>query len=319
MPVHKRGNTYWIRFQINHKTYAFSAGKGATYEQAKAIEAKARQDIVRGKLEKQNYTLEEAAVRWLDGEARTLKDYKKLLKTTALILPHIEDTPIEQAQNAAQRIIEAFRHLKPATINRRLAIVRRLTNLAWSWGWTDRQIKIELLTGEEARHVYLSPEQVEELADDAGRAKWHVILAAYTGMREGEILNIDRTLITDDYIVINKSKNNKPRVVPLNDTAREALNNLDWTVTYPMLRKCFEKARGDQNIRFHDLRHTAASFMVQGGAGLTAVRDVLGHSNLGVTSRYSHLAFDDQKKAVDKMPNCTKTVQNKKSQKLKSA
>ena len=50
-----------------------------------------------------------------------------------------------------------------------------------------------------------------------------------------------------------------------------------------MLRKEFEKARGDADIRLHDLRHTAASFMVKGGASLVAVRDILSHSNLGVT------------------------------------
>lgn len=76
-----------------------------------------------------------------------------------------------------------------------------------------------------------------------------------------------------------------------------------------MLRKRFEEARGDKDIRFHDLRHTAASFMVKGGASLVAVRDILGHSNLGVTSRYSHLALDDLQKAVDKMTNGTKMVQ----------
>lgn len=310
MPVYRRGNTWWVRFQSNGQPYAFSAGAGATYEQAKAIEAQARQDIIQGKLcQRQSYTLEDAIVRWLEGEAQGLKAYTKLLQTIKLIRKHIQDTKIENAQDAAQRIREAYKNLTPATINRRLAIVRRLCNLAWKWGWVKSQIKIDLLPGEKSRHVYLTIPEVIKLAKSAGRAKWHVILAAFTGLREGELLGMDRNKILPGMIVLNKTKNGKPRVVPLNKPAQCALDRLDWTVTYPMLRREFERARGDADIRFHDLRHTAASFMVRGGASLVAVRDILGHSNLNVTSRYTHLAIDDLRIAVDKMTNCTKTVQ----------
>lgn len=308
MPVYRRGDTWWVRLQVNGKRHAFSAGAGATYEQAKAIEAKTRQDIIRGKLGQQVYTLEDAAVRWLEGEAKSLKHYKKIIQTIGLIRPYIQDTPIDKSQDAAQRIRVAFSNLSPATVNRRLAIVRRLANLAWKWGWTKNQIKIELLSGEKSRHVYLTIPEVIKLAKKAGRAKWHIIMLAFTGMRESELLKLENKYT--DFVVINDSKNNKPRVVPLNVPAQKALERLDWSVTYPVLRRCFEKARGDQDIRIHDLRHTAASFMVKGGASLVAVRDVLGHSNLGVTSRYSHLALDDLKKAVNKMTNGTKTVQS---------
>lgn len=306
MSVYKRGNIWWYRIQINGKRYPFSAGKGATYEQAKALEAKARQDIIKGKLGQQLYTLEDAAVRWLEGEAKTLKHYNKIIQTISLIRPYIQDTPIEKSQDAAQRIRVAFSHLAPATVNRRLAIVRRLANLSWKWGWTKSQIKIELLSGEVSRHVYLTIPEVIKLSKRAGRAKWHVILAAFTGLREGEMLRMNKEKSHKDIIVINQSKNRPQRIVPLNVPAQKALERLDWSVTYHVLRRCFEKARGDDDVRIHDLRHTAASFMVKGGASLVAVRDVLGHSNLGVTSRYSHLALDDLKKAVNKMTNGTK-------------
>jgi integrase len=312
MPIYRRGDTWWYRLQVNGKRYAFSAGQGATAQQAKALEAQARQDIIRGKLGQQTYTLEDAAVRWLEGEGQSLKDFKKLLHTIAIIRPYIQDTPIDKSQDAAQRIIEAFPTLSPATINRRLAIVRRLANLAWKWGWTQSQIKIELLSGEKSRHVYLTIPEVIKLAKRADRCKWHIILAAFTGLRLNELLSMSKEESNSKFIVLNNTKNGKPRVVPLNVPAQKALERLDWDVSYPMLRKRFEVARGDKDIRFHDLRHTAASFMVKGGASLVAVRDILGHSNLGVTSRYSHLALGELQKAVDKMTNGTKTAQSKK-------
>jgi site-specific recombinase XerD len=68
---------------------------------------------------------------------------------------------------------------------------------------------------------------------------------------------------------------------------------LPLDITYATLRTYFERARIAAklpHVRFHDLRHTYASWLVQSGIGLTAVRDLLGHANLAVTGRYAHLA-----------------------------
>ena len=309
---------WWVRVQINGQRYFFSAGKGATREQAKSLEAKARQDIIGGKLGTKSYTLEDALVRWLEGEAKRLKHYKKIIQTVKLILPHLQDTPIEKAQDAARRIIEAYHDLNPATVNRRLAIVRRLCNLAWEWGWVKSQIKIQLLAGEKPRHVYLSIPEVIQLAKRAGRAKWHVIFAAFTGLRESEMLGIDFSNATSKAIVLTDTKSGRPRIVPLNKPAMCAFERMDRDMTYPALRKAFEKARGERDIRIHDLRHTAASLMVKNGASLVAVRDILGHSTLAMTSRYSHLAVEELESAVNVMSG-TKTRQSAKPRKQKTS
>jgi integrase len=313
MPVHKRGDHYHIRLQINGQRYSHSC-KGASYEQAKALEAKIRQDIINEQLGQASYTLEDALARWLEGEATTLKSYIKIVQTVSIIRPLINDTPIIKANDVAQRIRETYKHLNPATINRRLAILRRITNLAWEWGWIKSPIKISLQAGEKARHTYLTIPQVIKLAKHARRSKWHVILAAFTGMREGEILNLSPDDIHGSSIIAHETKNGRPRVIPMNPVAQCAIERLDWGVTYPIIRRDFEKAREacGIDVRFHDLRHTAASFMVRGGASMTAIRDVLGHSSLSVTSRYSHLGVDELKKAVDKMTSGTKMAQKRK-------
>lgn len=321
MPVHKRGNNYYIRLQVNGQRY-FETVKGASFEQAKALEAKIRQDIVKERLGQTNYTIEDALARWLEGEARNLKDYSKLIQNISIIRSLINDTPLIKAADAAQRIRETYSHLSPATVNRRLAILRRVVNLAWEWGWIKSPIKIKLQTGEKARHTYLTIPMVIKLAKHARHSKWHVILAAFSGMREGEILSLTPDMIFNGAASLIDTKNGKPRVVPLNSPAQCAADRLDWGITYNVLRRDFEHARqvcGIEDVRFHDLRHTAASFMVKGGASMAAIRDVLGHSNLSVTSRYSHLGLEDMKKAVDKMTNGTKMAQKKKSPKLRSA
>ena len=310
MSIRKRGDSYQIRFAINGHRYEFSAGKGATLAQAKAIEAQARRDIVQGGITKPRYTLADAAARWLEGEGKHLKDYNKNLSNIAKIRGFL-NVDIAKAQDAARGIIEEWPGLKPATINRRLAIIRRLVNLAWKWGWVDYPVKIELLPGEEERHVYLTVPEVIKLAKRADRAKWHVILAAFTGMREGEILSLKPEWIHDDRIVIpaKATKSGKPKAIPLIAPALAAIKHLDWSINYNTLRSNFERARGDQDIRFHDLRHTCASFMVKSGASLVAVRDMLGHANLAVTSRYSHLATDGLMREAKKMMSGSKSGQ----------
>lgn len=322
MPIYKRGNIYWIRIQIDGANHRFSAGKGATLEQAKALEAKIRQDIVNDSLGKASYTLEDALARWLEGEAKTLKAYDKLIQTIKIILPLMQDTQITKAQDVARKIRETYSHLSPATINRRLAILRRITNLAWEWGWIKSPIKIKMQPGEVSRHYYLTISQVFRLARYARKSRWHIILAAFTGMREGEILGTENVEDLGNAVALSDTKNGKPRLVPLNRIARKAMDYLDPAVTYAVLRRDFEYSRrinGLDEIRFHDLRHTAASLMVKGGASLVAVRDILGHSNLSVTSRYSHLGISEMQDAVGKMVNNTKIAQSRNDKKLKRA
>lgn len=321
MPVYKRGDHYWIRIQIDGKLHRFSC-RGATHEQAKALEAKARQDIINESIGKSSYTLEDALARWLEGEAKNLKAYQKLVQTVDIILPLLEDTPITKAQDAARKIRETYSHLSPATINRRLAIVRRVVNLAWEWGWIKAPIKITMQPGELQRHEYLTISQVFRLARYGRKSRWHILFAAFTGMREGEILNRDKFEDLGKAVALYDTKNGKPRLVPLNRIARIALNHMDPSLSYATLRRDFEHTRrinGLDHIRFHDLRHTAASLMIQGGADMTHVRDILGHSTIAVTGRYSHLGIDHLVQAVNKMTNSTKTAQNNNRKKLKAA
>ena len=75
-------------------------------------------------------------------------------------------------------------------------------------------------------------------------------------------------------------------------------------ITEPMLRLAFTKARDDcgmSHIHFHDLRHTYASWLVQSGAPLRVVQELLGHSTVAMTQRYSHLSGEHLAAAVSNM------------------
>lgn len=252
------------------------------------------------------YTIEEALERWLTGEARALRTERDLRNKVRVMLPHIAGRDLADVGEAAEAVKRAglADQLAPATINRRLAILRRVANLACrQWNWIDVDVarRVQLVPGERARHVYLTPAQVKRLAAAAGdrRVADAIVLAATSGLRRGELLRLEAKDRRGDVLELATSKNGRPRLVPLPPEAQRIRLPIELTVDE--LRKGFDRARaraGLREIRFHDLRHTYASWLVQSGAPLAAVRDLLGHSSLAVTGRYAHLATDDLRKAV---------------------
>jgi integrase len=145
-----------------------------------------------------------------------------------------------------------------------------------------------------------------------------VILALSTGMRQGEIMGLtwDDVDLHRGRITLHETKNGERRVVPLAGKAQELLkehakvrrigtpllfpgkvrtHRSGEGVTYkPMdLRTPWESAlkkAGIEDFRFHDLRHSAASYLAMNGASLAEIAEVLGHKTLQMVKRYAHLS-----------------------------
>jgi integrase len=142
-----------------------------------------------------------------------------------------------------------------------------------------------------------------------------VLLALNTGLRRGELLGLswgDVDLRHKRLTVRGEgTKTGQSRHVPLNDTAVEVLKAHRGEVrplkTLPVFgRHEFKKAWATvladaqiENFRFHDCRHHFASKLVMAGVPLFTVGKLLGHANTQMTERYSHLAPDALKSAVD--------------------
>src|SRR5206468_11882497 len=113
----------------------------------------------------------------------------------------------------------------------------------------------------------------------------------------------------------------EPREVPLNAHAdavlarRAASEGLVFgSDTWDHFRTAWEttlRRATITNFRWHDLRHTCASWMVQAGRPLQEVKDFLGHKTLAVTLRYAHLAPENLRKAASSLdgvlPSCLST------------
>lgn len=197
--------------------------------------------------------------------------------------------------------------LSAATINRRLAFVRRLLSLCYRrWGWLDQPLhqRVQMVPERGARHVYLTPDQVEALAGHCDHAKDAVLLAAYTGIRRGQLLNLTAENRVGNFIRLGtEGKTGKPQVIPLHPRVQHVqlpLRVTDWTLKHEWNRA--RQETGLTHVHFHDLRHTIASWLIHSGSDLMVVKDFLGHSSVAVTQRYIHLLTEHLQTAVSRLP-----------------
>ncbi len=318
MPIRRHGKGWEARVQHLGRRLSRTFG---TRQDALDFERLARNRIADHRVGRAaRYSLEEALERWLSGEAHALRTHRDLENKVRALLPHVNGRAFDEIVQAAESAKEAGLRdgLTPATINRRLAILRRVANLGYSqWEWLQEDLgrRIKLLPGERARHIYLTPDQVRKLAGAARdrRVATAILLAASSGLRRGELLRLKKDDLRDGALHLPDSKNGRPRLVPLPPQAQQV--SLPIGLTVDELRKGFDRARARAKmpaVRFHDLRHTYASWLVQAGAPLAAVRDLLGHSNLNVTSRYAHLAKDHLEEAVGRIAGLTRSIGRRK-------
>lgn len=142
-----------------------------------------------------------------------------------------------------------------------------------------------------------------------------ITLALHTGMRKGELLGLEWRRVDFEngliYLEGQHTKSNKRRSIPINEPARKALIARRSAMRGPLVfggvkdvKRSFAHAcqiAGIDDFRFHDLRHTFASWLMQAGATLPEVRDLLGHSSIEMTERYAHLAPDRLRGAVARL------------------
>lgn len=322
MAIRARGDTFQVRVSVpGHGRVERSLPAGATLKDARELEARLKRGQIDSLLGRAaEPTLADLVARWLDNEALGLKDYHGLVLRAKGMVEFL-DCPVSDSVGAAERMIRAARAAgnKPATINRKLALLRRVLRLAYRrWqlpGVTqDHSMRIALLPEHNQRHFYLTPDQLAALASEAaahhpaaGRA---VLFAAHTGLRRGELLRLTPVNVHGKFLLLDpKTKTGKPRMLPLTpEAAKIAASCLPWACTDQQLRKAFEKARaklGLTHIRLHDVRHTYASWIMQSGGSLADVRDLLGHASVQTTNRYTHLATAHLATAVKKLPKLT--------------
>ncbi|KAB2906570.1 MAG: site-specific integrase [Burkholderiaceae bacterium] len=217
-------------------------------------------------------------------------------------------------------------NLAPATADHHVVYMRRLLNLAVQWELLEKNTltNIPLMKVDNKVERYLSDEEAQRLVrvlttDLAFGASYILLFLLSTGARLNEAMQAKWEQVDLEKgvwrIPATNSKSKKTRSVPLNDSAKWVLGQL-WTQgmhPYLFVNKATNKPfvtitrawyrlrakAGIEGLRIHDLRHSFASFLVNGGRSLYEVQQILGHSDPKVTTRYAHLSVKALQEAAN--------------------
>ena len=218
-----------------------------------------------------------------------------------------------------QYVTERAAKVAAATVSMELVVIKHLFSLAVEWEIVPTNpaqfVKPPKLPA--GRMRYLQPTELRALLEVCPDGLREIVaLAVSTGMRRGEILGLRHLDVdlSNRLIMLPQTKNGQGRIIHLNDMAMMVLESVhvknaqlarvfpDWDG--PKVSDAFERARAKVKLadfRFHDLRHTCASWMRMSGADIHVVAQLLGHKDLRMTARYSHLSPDFMAQAVGKL------------------
>lgn len=308
------------------------------WEQVKRVARKLRSEIVLGgdpaadkAAVKAVPTYAELAQMHLDHA----KTYQRSYDTTEMyvrrhILPRWGKkrlTDIHQPDVAKWLADKAEEGLAPATVEKIRVIFGRSFELALRWdipGAERNPVRgIPRRRFANARERFLNEKEAERLRQAVAKSRNKQLpaivgLLLLTGARLSEVLSAEWKHIDlerRDWL-IPMSKTGKARHVPLSNMAVEVIGQIkrkdggrylfpsrtDPDGHLTSIKHAWQTARDEAklgDLRLHDLRHSAASFMINSGVDLFAVGRVLGHANHASTMRYSHLTNDTLRAAVE--------------------
>lgn len=220
------------------------------------------------------------------------------------------------------------RALAPATVNRYAAAI----GAVFTWairrriapkGWDHPCRRVERRAEHNEKTRFLTDDECRRLLDACKASAWPrlyllVLLALTTGARKSELLGLRwRDVdLAQRVMHVARTKNGDPKVLPLVPSAVEELTRLagaDAALVFASKRRpdqayAFEARFAEalrvariKAFRFHDLRHSCASMLAQNGATLLEIGDLLGHRQVSMTKRYSHLASHHRAALVNRV------------------
>jgi integrase len=342
--VFKRKRKYWIDYYDSQRNRIQESSHSSSKRDAEDLLALRKAEILRRTFKRPvKITFGELGTKYMEyakaNKRSWLRDEQMLAKLTAFLGSQRQVREIYPAD------IEGFKlHRKKevsgSTVNRELALLKRMFNLAIDWDlylgsnpvrkvkfFQEVNLGFRTLTAEEEKKF---------LANATPYVRDIAVFALNTGLRIGEILSLtwEQVDLEKNLINVFAQKTHKIRPVPLNTEARRVLNywlmgrkndfvfyNHETGKPFVDLKSGFALAcrkAGINGVTWHTLRHTFASRVLAGGADIVTVQQLLGHSTVTVTMRYTHTNLDSKRNAVAKLESfgdnlatpCTKMQQS---------
>jgi integrase len=334
MSLYKRGNTWWVdvttasgqRFRESTGT----SNRKAAQEYHDKLKADAWRVEKLG--DRPRRTWDEAAKRFLD-ESEGKASLRKYEYHVAFWTRHFREQPLDTiTRQRAAELVEAKAHT-PATRNRYIATLRAiLKKAAGVWEWLDRAPKLMTYQEPKQRIRWITREEAETLL--AQLPEWLAAMARFalaTGLRQANVYGLEWSQIDLErrvaWVHPDQAKARRAIGVPLNEDAvgviRKQLGKhlkrvfvdaegrpLDvWSND---ARKGWETAckRAEiEDFRWHDLRHTWASWHVQRGTPLYVLKELGGWQTLEMVNKYAHLSSEHLSSYAERVTLCPVTSQ----------
>jgi integrase len=316
MSLRKRGTVWWIDFSTPSGERLRRSAETSNKAQAQELHDKLKAEVWRlQKLgDRPRRTWNDAVVRWLTETSHKATHEHDKAKLRWLD-PHLNGKPLDTINRAMiDKITQAklATGVANATVNRTLALVRAISRRCErDWEWIDKSPAVRLLKEPTKRIRYLTrPEAERLLAELPPHLADMARMALATGLRSANItgmrwdqVDLDRRMA---WVHPDQAKARRAIPVPLNGEAMAVLqkqlgkhkervftfrgNPIAATTT-----KAWYSAvkRADVvPLRFHDLRHTFASWHVQQGTPLSVLQELGGWQSSAMVSRYAHLGAE---------------------------
>jgi integrase len=317
---------WWISYVDEYDKRRQRKTNGSTLTQARQILTeekervrKAKNALARGDVLATEDSFRSVAKRYLDFQKKRLKagaiSSAEFVRQEGIVEKHLQpffgDLKIKSIRrsNLNGYIESRTGEVAAGTIIKEANVLKHLFSLAcddWEIIPTNPAKRLKLPEAPEGRTRHLTPKELQILLEACpGWLRPIVGLAVSTGMRRGEFLRIcwKDIDVKAGRILLAITKNGKPRYAYLNQLSHQVIASLqtgkhkpadklfpDVTpaqVTVAFIRAC--QSAGIEDFSIHDLRHTYASQMRMRGVDLHTVGQLLGHKDLRMTARYSHL------------------------------
>ncbi|HAT1844419.1 tyrosine-type recombinase/integrase [Legionella pneumophila] len=324
MALYKRDGVWWLDIRHQGKRVRKSTGTEIR-EDALRLHDQLKHELWQTDKIKSlpNRTWMDVVLRWIDESS-----HKRSLETDKYHLAWLDSfLRAKKLSDIDRDLIEFIAKKKEAedvsltTVNRVLELIRAILNRAHKeWGWLDKTPIIRMRKIENKRIRWLTKEEANLLLKELPphlEAMASFTLA--TGLRESNVTQLKWSEINLDkrhaLIHADESKSKRPIPVPLNKQAISILKaqqgrNPTYVFTYngnPVTRcnnHAWQKAlvrAGINDFRWHDLRHTWASWHVQNGTPLHELQQLGGWSNYEMVLRYAHLSSAHLRAAAERV------------------
>jgi integrase len=325
----KDSSQWWIKLTINGRRIQKSTGtddRKAAQEYHNRLKVDLWEQSRLGT--KPGYLWQDAALRWLKETQHkaTHKDDLWILRGLDVHLFGVKLTDIDRDKLdliTAARIAEGVEN---GTVNRMLAVVRAiLRRAALDWGWIDQAPKVRMLSVPKRRIRFLAQDEAEKLLSELPpHMEAMARFSLETGLRQANVMDLQWSqvdLIREcAWIHPDQAKARRAISVPMSPIAATIVRNQvgkcqthvfcykgrPVTVVNTKAWRAALKRAGIKDFRWHDLRHTWASWHAQTGTPLNVLQELGGWESVEMVRRYAHLSgehLSEYARSMTESPN----------------